>query len=206
MYSWSLPVLENIIIETLASQRTVSSLAFLKSPFLRLEYVTWRLVVFSILLIWIFPRAMNWSPYWCSYLALLVILDASSFPFSLSLSLSEAGIRIGSIRNKGKRVYKGKGERFIAENGRLFAKLAKVFAEFVISVFTVFLVWSSTPFHVGVWGPLLSVLLRHGTLFHYRLPVTKLRFIFDTAVRASSPCIHLTASCSPFLDCFWGIE
>lgn len=45
-------------METLASQRTVSSRAFLKSPFRLLEKVTCRFVEFSILLIWIFPLAM----------------------------------------------------------------------------------------------------------------------------------------------------
>jgi hypothetical protein len=60
-YSWSLPELENIIIETLASQRTVSSLAFLNKPFLLFEYVTCLFVAFSILLIWIFPLAISSS-------------------------------------------------------------------------------------------------------------------------------------------------
>jgi len=50
-----------MIIETLASHKTVSSCAFLNKPFLLFEYVTCLFVWFSILLIWIFPLAIFFS-------------------------------------------------------------------------------------------------------------------------------------------------
>lgn len=57
-YSKSLPVLEKIMSPSSASQRTDNSWTFLSRPPLRLEKVTCLLVVFSILLISIFPRPM----------------------------------------------------------------------------------------------------------------------------------------------------
>jgi len=54
-YSYSRPRFEKTIRATSASQSTDNSYAFLSKPFLRLQKVTCRLVVFSILLISIFP-------------------------------------------------------------------------------------------------------------------------------------------------------
>ena len=105
MNSWSLLELENMIIETLASHKTVSSWAFLNRPFLLLEYVTCRLVWFSILLIWIFPLAI--------------------FFFSFCLSLVEEIWRRGQRdiitrrRKKWKRKsWRSKGPTWVAKNRR----------------------------------------------------------------------------------------
>jgi hypothetical protein len=49
---------ENMMRAMSMSQRTESSYAFLISPFRRLEKVTCRFVMFSILLIWSFTRPM----------------------------------------------------------------------------------------------------------------------------------------------------
>jgi hypothetical protein len=49
---------ENMMRAMSMSQRTESSYAFLMSPFRRLEKVTCRFVMFSILLIWSFTRPM----------------------------------------------------------------------------------------------------------------------------------------------------
>ena len=57
--SKSLPVEENMIRATSASQRTESSSAFLKSPLLLLEKVTCLAVALSIFLIWIFSLAIS---------------------------------------------------------------------------------------------------------------------------------------------------
>ena len=54
-YSKSFPLWEKIITATSASHNTEISWAFFKKPALRLEKVTWRLILFSILFSWTLP-------------------------------------------------------------------------------------------------------------------------------------------------------
>lgn len=133
MYSWSLSVLENIMIETLASQSTVSSLAFLNRPFRLFEYVTCLLIMFFIFLISIFP---------------LAIISPHSLRFSSFFLFYDTKIE----RNSGRKEENKKEKEGALPKMERHCQTGERRSRGDQKVEMVFLDWSG--FRIPMWGPL----------------------------------------------------